>query len=209
MAEEIKHMRQIYGALDLLGDLGGVYEIITLVLAIQMLPISRHSFVLKATKKMYKGRTKDPGLFKIDKKPKYLPASAYKVDDKVKKEQNKNRKISIRLLDSLLLYFTNSVFGRFCCLGMCWRNKQKFQKLYNIGSKRIENELNIVKIMKNIKDMKICLRHSLMSGPIKARIAHTNKKVIDLDETGQSSSEFEQGTLEQELGFLNNSLEQS
>ncbi len=69
-------MRQIYGALDLLGDLGGVYEIITLVLAIQMLPISRHSFILKATKKHYRGRTKAPALFQLGGKPRSLPGAA-------------------------------------------------------------------------------------------------------------------------------------
>ena len=53
----------IYNYFDLLGDLGGVTEIILLVFGFFLLPISKHSFILKATKKLFLARTKRDDLF--------------------------------------------------------------------------------------------------------------------------------------------------
>jgi hypothetical protein len=47
------HNRVVYGWLDLLGRLGGV-------------TISKHSFILKAAKKLFIARTRDKDLFKND-----------------------------------------------------------------------------------------------------------------------------------------------
>jgi len=130
MAEEIKHQRQIYGALDLLGDLGGVYEIIIIVLSVYLLPISKHSFTLKATKKLFRGRTRDPNLFKKsnNKEPSIHPTEEelHPPDEKLQKEQEKNKKISLRLTDSILLYFSNSFLGKCLCLHRFWKNQKKF-----------------------------------------------------------------------------------
>ena len=61
----VKHQRRIYGYLDLLGDLGGVTEVIMIVFGIFLFPISKHSFIIKATKKLFMARTKDVLLFPI------------------------------------------------------------------------------------------------------------------------------------------------
>lgn len=61
---EVVHERVVYSFLDLLGDLGGVTEIITLAFGIFLLPISEHSFYVAALKKMYMARTKDDTLFR-------------------------------------------------------------------------------------------------------------------------------------------------
>ena len=42
--EKYVHERQIYGFIDLLGDLGGVMEVIMIVFGIILYPISFHSF---------------------------------------------------------------------------------------------------------------------------------------------------------------------
>ena len=63
MDESIIHERAVYGSLDLLGDLGGVTEIIMLLFGFFLFPISEHSFILKAAKKMFMARTTDKGLF--------------------------------------------------------------------------------------------------------------------------------------------------
>ena len=65
----IFHERVIYSVLDLLGDLGGVIEIIILAFGIFIFPISRHSFYTAALKRMFMARTKDPKLFKKDSPP--------------------------------------------------------------------------------------------------------------------------------------------
>ena len=44
----VSHSRQVYGILDLLGDLGGVLEVILLITGMVFYSISEHNFVLKA-----------------------------------------------------------------------------------------------------------------------------------------------------------------
>ena len=56
-ANSIIHERAVYGSLDLLGDLGGVTEVVMLIFGFILYPISEHSFTLKAAKKMFKART--------------------------------------------------------------------------------------------------------------------------------------------------------
>ena len=46
--ESVKYTRQVYGILDLLGDLGGVTEVIMICFGIFLFPISEHSFNMKA-----------------------------------------------------------------------------------------------------------------------------------------------------------------
>lgn len=48
--------------MDILGDLGGVIEILMIVLGTFLYPISEHSFILKALQKLYLARTKDAKL---------------------------------------------------------------------------------------------------------------------------------------------------
>ena len=43
-----KHQRKVYGFLDLIGDLGGVTEVILLVFGFFLLPFSEYKFNLKA-----------------------------------------------------------------------------------------------------------------------------------------------------------------
>jgi hypothetical protein len=46
-----------------MGDLGGVIEVLLIVFNVMFLPISEHSFNLKAIKKLFMARTKDDDLF--------------------------------------------------------------------------------------------------------------------------------------------------
>ena len=62
-AEEVKHTRKIYGIIDLLGDLGGVTEIVMLVFGFFLFPISEHNFYLQATKRLFLAKTADDNLF--------------------------------------------------------------------------------------------------------------------------------------------------
>jgi len=66
--EKIKHTRQIYGLLDLLGDFGGVTEVIMLCFGFFLFPVSEHSFFLKATKRLFFARTADENIFKKPKR---------------------------------------------------------------------------------------------------------------------------------------------
>ena len=57
------------------------------------------------------------------------------------------------------------------------------------GKKRIEKELDILKIMKSIRNVKILMKNSLLSPDVKFQIAHADKNLIDLEASEESSSE--------------------
>ena len=59
------HERHSYGVVSLIGDLGGVLEIMVTLFGVFILPISNHSFVMKAFEKLYLVRTEDKGLVAI------------------------------------------------------------------------------------------------------------------------------------------------
>ena len=64
--EVVKHKRKTYDILDLLGDSGGVVSILTFVFAFFCDPITEHSYVIKAMKKLYMVKTKDDEVFKSE-----------------------------------------------------------------------------------------------------------------------------------------------
>lgn len=57
------HERQVYGFIDLLGDLGGILEVIMVVTGGLIMPISEHHYILQAAKRIFMARTSDPTLF--------------------------------------------------------------------------------------------------------------------------------------------------
>lgn len=59
----IQHGRRIYSLFDLLGDLGGVTEVIMICFGFLLYPISEHSFYLKAFKKLFIAKTAEDGIF--------------------------------------------------------------------------------------------------------------------------------------------------
>jgi hypothetical protein len=61
-------MRTIFGWFDLLGKLGGITNVMMLLFGFFLFGISEHSFILKASKKLFIARTKDETLFKDDPK---------------------------------------------------------------------------------------------------------------------------------------------
>ena len=68
----MQHERQVYDILTLLGDLGGVIEIICLITAFFLGRWNEHSFIIKAIQKLYLARTKDDNLFIKVSNPKAL-----------------------------------------------------------------------------------------------------------------------------------------
>ena len=49
----------------------------------------------------------------------------------------------------------------FCC-GPCFPNRKKLEKLYDATIDRFEDETNIVKIMRGLRDMKTLQKNSIM-----------------------------------------------
>ena len=143
----ITHQREVYTAIDALGDLGGFIEITLIVFGSIFLPISRYSFYLKAARFMFFARTKDSSLFlksdkkdtSIEKLAKYMPCSddhghgdgdhdnkghgLKKKCTKVELELKKHHIIRLSICDTVKLFFVNLIPA------CCWQKKQKFKKL--------------------------------------------------------------------------------
>ena len=51
--QRIYHSRAIYNFLDLLGDLGGIVEIVSIVLGLFLFQISYHSYITKAISRLF------------------------------------------------------------------------------------------------------------------------------------------------------------
>merc|ERR1712224_205510 len=58
--------------------------------------------------------------------------------------------------------------------------RKKMTKLYEKSSERIDKELDIVVLMKRVRNMKILLKSSMLDEKTKYKIAHKGKNVIDL-----------------------------
>lgn len=192
MNEQYKLTRQIYNIFDLLGDLGGVTEVIMVCFGFFLFSISEHSFVMTASQKLFFARTQDGGLFLQNEEPnsKYLNQANFPGDTSKREmdELKKHRYIDVSLADNIMLYFSR-IFG-VVCSNCCFSKKFKLQKLYEEGEEKLSNELDIVKILKTLRDMKILLKGTLLSDPgTKFHVKHAPKNILNLDETSDISSD--------------------
>ena len=53
--------------------------------------------------------------------------------------------------------------------------------LFEHTQARLEQELDIVKLVRNTRNSKNLLKNSLMSPEIKRRLSHTDKNLVDID----------------------------
>ena len=68
----------------------------------------------------------------------------------------------------------------------CWSKKVKLQRLFERSDERIQNELDLIKVVRNMKSFKILLKNFLMTDKVKFEIAHSAKNCIDLDSESES-----------------------
>lgn len=144
------HMREVYHTIDVIGDIGGIFEFTMVLFGFFMFPISNFSFVLQASRSMYFARTKDNSLFEkaidkelIEKLQKFeqLPLDA---TFKEEKEIKKHHIIRVSMANKVKLYFSRLTSG-ICFL--CWRKRDKFHRLYQESDKKIAHALDVVKII--------------------------------------------------------------
>lgn len=105
----------------------------------------------------------------------------------IKKELDKHRYIEIRNLDWIRTYFARVLYVPQCC----FPKRDRFLKLYDKGQDRIDTDLDIVKIMKSIRNMKILMRNSFMDDETKFQITHSRKNLINLDTSSNESDDEE------------------
>ena len=60
--------------------------------------------------------------------------------------------------------------------------------MYNKSSDKLEKEFNIVKIIKNLKDLRILIKNKFIDDLTKFQINHNTKNIIDLEDTSSSGS---------------------
>lgn len=135
----IMHHREVYTAIDALGDLGGFIQITLIIFGSIFLPISRYSYYLKAARFMFFARTKDGKLFvkgdknsrQFEKLAKYMPCSDedslghdghgnIQKCSKVEQELKKHHLIRLSIVDTIKLFFVDFIPS------CCWQKKQKF-----------------------------------------------------------------------------------
>jgi hypothetical protein len=66
--EIMKHSRRVFGWFDLLGRLGGITNVMMILFGMFVYPISEHSYILKAAKKLFIARSADASMFKKDER---------------------------------------------------------------------------------------------------------------------------------------------
>ena len=122
----VKYYRKTYDLLDLLGDIGGVTEVVMITFGFMLLPISEHSFTLRAAKRLFLARTDDPEMFV------YKPGDQKIVNydkefnsEEIKKELALHKNINISTSDSIKLFLAN-LLGNFFCCNRCFAKKRKF-----------------------------------------------------------------------------------
>ena len=87
----------------------------------------------------------------------------------------------------MALYWEN-IFGDFCCgiflCECCQSNpkRSKLAKLYDTCQDKIDAELDVVKIIKNLKKLRIITKNHILKDPVmKFEIEHDQKNLINLD----------------------------
>lgn len=92
-------------------------------------------------------------------------------------------------IDNFLLYLKH----RFGCFGflltICWKRSKKFEKLYSETQLRLKTSLNVVKIIRSLRDLKILMNNSLLSPELKNYLRHAEKNLIDLENTSDLDEE--------------------
>lgn len=59
-------------------------------------------------------------------------------------------------------------------------------KLYNHAAYRISNDLNVVRLIKNLRDLRILVNAEMMNRKTKFFIDHSKKNVINLEDSVES-----------------------
>jgi hypothetical protein len=95
-----------YGIFALLGDTGGILEVYLIICGFILFPISEHSFILTAAKKLYMARTTSDQIFdKIENRETIMFLNSDILTNTEKTEIRKHKTISIDFKRSLKLYF--------------------------------------------------------------------------------------------------------
>ena len=94
-SQRIEHERLIYGIFDLLGDLGGILEVLTVTITFFLSPFTEHGFFMKAMERLYVAKSRI-NLFR---------------ENKTKEKLEHHFRINFHFYTKLKLFFVN--YGNF------------------------------------------------------------------------------------------------
>lgn len=119
--------------------------------------------------------------------PQFIPRH---YDNCMRKEIAKHRFIHLSTKDSLL-FFLHYHLGFRLCPRVCkkWSKGDKFQKLYDISKEKLQNNLNIFKFIRTLRLLKVVMRNTVFTKNIEYDCVHSNKCIINLDNSSEDSSE--------------------
>ena len=92
--------------------------------------------------------------------------------------------IKVSCLNNFKLYLMRWFGCGSCNAGRC----SKLWRMYETGEDRLEKELNIVKIIKNLRNLTIWQKHHVLSSDAQLRnlIENSRKNVIEIDTPSNS-----------------------
>jgi hypothetical protein len=194
-----KHERTVYGFLAMIGDLGGVTEIIMLMFGFFMYPINEFSFNMRAMKRWFVVSTteKDLMMHSINHNHDKIPSNI-NIPEDVKKEIRKNKCIKFSIEDQIRLYL-GRLLQQYSCNFLCKcfsRRYTQLNSIYNMGTAKIDENLDIKEIIKKLRCIDIMMVNSVLTEDIKYLVRHNKANQLVLESSQCSvSNEGVQGEI--------------
>lgn len=91
--------------------------------------------------------------------------------------------------------------GPLFCYNACGLQEKmakKYIRLYERGEERVENDLDIVYIIKTLRNLNIYMKNTNLTKQIKFEILHSKQNLINLDEDSFSESSDNESSSDQE-----------
>lgn len=151
---------------DLVGSLGGVFELLLCFFSFIYSPFSHFSFLLSAFSYFYLAKTHLYTLF--------MPRSSFSnklVFHEVMSNLNADPKdqlypiVLTKQSQTTLFLISRSWFCKMCCRLVNGDKAKKLERLYEKGRRRLNDELNVRRFIKNLREFKIMVRNSLEYDP--------------------------------------------
>ena len=97
-----------------------------------------------------------------------------------------HRIIQFKPMDNFFLYLYHRLAPLNCCVNKFWLSQKKFEKVYAETNKKLKKSLNVVKIIRSLRELKILMNNSLLNDELRKYLRHAEKNLIDL-ESGSDS----------------------
>ena len=160
--------RRVFNLLDLIGAMGGVLELFVYLFGFVFYGISKHQATMMILRRLFLARTRDDKLFAQSHTHDHVGnVEKTQLDDSIRHEVKSHRNIKLTQINHLKLY----VMKNFCFCLKATKNHKLF-KLYSEGHNMIIHELNVVKIIKSLKQLRILAASKFIDKDTKFLIAH-------------------------------------